>query len=62
MIPPCYHCEERHIGCHATCKEYAEFCAKRAEALKRKEKDREARDISYESVMRWKDKRKGARK
>lgn len=24
-IAPCYKCEERHIGCHATCERYLEY-------------------------------------
>lgn len=62
MIPPCYKCEERHIGCHATCKGYLEFCEARGKALERQQADREARDISFESVMRWKKIRKREKK
>ena len=27
-ISPCKDCKERHLGCHAGCKKYAEFKAK----------------------------------
>ena len=22
---PCFNCEKRHVGCHSSCEEYAEF-------------------------------------
>ena len=52
MIPPCYHCPERHIGCHATCKQYLEWCKINEQVLERKRADRDARDANWESAKR----------
>lgn len=31
---PCYHCPDRHIGCHGQCEKYIEFRKKREDYLK----------------------------
>ena len=41
----CHGCEERFVGCHATCQAYAEFSARCEKA--RQERAREARKDSW---------------
>lgn len=36
MKAPCYGCERREVGCHATCQGYKEFQAENEEAKKKK--------------------------
>lgn len=36
MKAPCYECENREVGCHATCQEYKEFQAENEEEKKKK--------------------------
>lgn len=31
---PCKDCSDRHLGCHASCREYNKFTSERAEELK----------------------------
>lgn len=43
---PCYHCERRAFGCHATCKEHAAWAAaRRAEQDARRANELAERDI-----------------
>lgn len=54
-ISSCYKCPNRKVGCHATCKDYAEGVAENAKrnALIRREK--EARyDVSFNRVCEQK--------
>lgn len=43
---PCYQCAKRHIGCHATCEEYANYCA-----LLKAEKDSRAAEINHAAYV-----------
>lgn len=36
MKAPCYGCEKREVGCHATCQGYKEFQAENEEIKKKK--------------------------
>jgi hypothetical protein len=52
MIPPCYHCPHRHLGCHATCHEYLDWCRAHGEALERRREYKTGMSIFWESVRR----------
>lgn len=39
MITCCYHCQDRHQGCHGECEKYAEFRARVDEARKAERAD-----------------------
>ena len=58
MIPPCYHCPERHIGCHATCKQYLAWCKINEKALSKRKEEREIRDVTWRSAQRAMGKRR----
>lgn len=45
MRCPCYHCEERHEGCHSDCERYAEWNEKHQAVMDRKAKDKTAKDM-----------------
>ena len=40
MIAPCKGCEDRVVGCHATCDRYKAYHEKNMERIKAKEKQR----------------------
>lgn len=58
--PPCYdrhtgeHCIERHVGCHATCKRWAEYQAERDERYRKKKFDYDSNVILFEAMSRMK--------
>lgn len=43
----CYKCEERVIGCHATCKKYAKFVEKNEKIKDQRRKDSRYADTSW---------------
>lgn len=66
--PPCYdrttreHCQERFVGCHATCKEYLEYRAnqdKRLEEQHKKSQQSEALEENYRRCQKIHDRRRG---
>ena len=63
MIPPCYHCPERHIGCHATCKEYLDWCRAHGEALERRREYNVGLAVFWDSVRtQFEQERRGKRR
>lgn len=44
----CYGCSNRHVGCHAECKEYQEYAAKRREVNKKALHAKEIEHAVYE--------------
>lgn len=56
--PPCHHCQERYLGCHAECQRYAKYHAWRAGKLAKKHTLNQAIGDMIE-IMRdnWKKKR-----
>lgn len=42
--PPCHHCQERYLGCHAECQRYAKYHAWREAKLAEKAKRRQVMD------------------
>lgn len=46
MESKCKGCEERHVGCHAKCEDYKNFCKEWA-AYKKKIKDAKNKDSEY---------------
>lgn len=49
---PCYHCNERHVGCHGKCERYASFALKRQEINKEKFIEKETAFARAENVRR----------
>lgn len=49
---PCYHCNERYVGCHAKCDRYASFAAKRQQINKEKFMEKEIATARAENVRR----------
>ena len=43
---PCYKCEKRHYKCHASCKEYIDFCNKRKKAYYARQNSKNPSDIA----------------
>lgn len=52
MTAPCWHCPERHIGCHATCKAYGAYAAERVEVSRRRARDSIGRELLWTSLKR----------
>ena len=62
LISPCYNCEKRFDGCHATCDDYKFYLLQYEEALQRLIADRPPahspankarRDRIFEKFLRW---------
>lgn len=55
---PCMGCEERKVGCHATCEKYADFCELRdieKEARMRKSsRENSADSARVDAIRNWK--------
>lgn len=49
---PCYHCNERHVGCHGKCERYASFVSKRQEINSAKFIEKEIAFARAENVRR----------
>ena len=41
----CLNCEKRHVGCHSSCEEYAEFKRNSSEQKETKRKQKELQNI-----------------
>ena len=46
---PCLNCEKRHVGCHSSCEEYAEFKRNFSEQkeIERKQEERQNIVVNY---------------
>ena len=42
---PCFNCEKRHVGCHSSCEEYAEFKRNFSEKKEISRKQKELQSI-----------------
>ena len=49
---PCKGCEEREIGCHGKCPEYAEYCAKKEEVAAKRGRETVGRSMAIDSCYR----------
>ena len=68
MIYPCFQCERRIPGCHATCRQYQKTVAEQQAIAKRKKEDfqlkRFANDVhfagkAYDRQLRQNERRRG---
>lgn len=61
---PCFNCEKRHVGCHFSCEEYAEFKRNFSEQkeIKRKQKERQNIVVNYIFESREKQRRRNGKK
>lgn len=48
MITPCYHCKDRHQGCHSECEKYAEYRRKVEQMRNEERKDSAMRGWFYQ--------------
>lgn len=48
ITPPCKGCQERRIGCHASCEAYQNYSKIRAEILVKKQIDNLATDSHFQ--------------
>lgn len=48
MITSCYHCKDRHQGCHSECEKYAEYRKRVESARKEEQKDSAMRGWFYQ--------------
>ena len=55
---PCLNCEKRHVGCHSSCEEYAEFKRNSSEQKEIKRKQKELQNIVYNYVFESRDRQK----
>ena len=58
----CYHCENRHIGCHSDCELYWEFRRQWDENKAKQDKERKAVQVVIERQARAKDIKNKVRK
>ena len=54
----CFNCEKRHVGCHSSCEEYAEFKRNSSEQKERKRKQKEHQNIVYDYVFESRDRQR----
>ena len=54
----CLNCEKRHVGCHSSCEEYAEFKRNSSEQKEIKRKQKELQNIVYNYVFESRDRQK----
>ena len=54
----CLNCEKRHVGCHSSCEEYAEFKRNSSEQKEIKRKQKEIQNIVYNYVFESRDRQK----
>ena len=54
----CLNCEKRHVGCHSSCEEYAEFKRNSSEQKEIKRKQKELQNIVYNYVCESRDRQK----
>ena len=54
----CLNCEKRHVGCHSSCEEYAEFKRNSLEQKEIKRKQKELQNIVYNYVFESRDRQK----
>lgn len=54
----CFNCEKRHVGCHSSCEEYAEFKRNSSEQKEIKRKQKELQNIVYNYVFESRDRQK----
>ena len=61
---PCLNCEKRHVGCHSSCEEYAEFKRKKKKKKEIKRKQEELQNIvcGYVFESREKQRRRNGKK
>ena len=52
MITGCYHCQDRHQGCHSECEKYAEYRKQVDQARQAEHKDSFIRAVFYERSTR----------
>ena len=54
----CLNCEKRHVGCHSSCEEYAEFKSNFLEQKEIKRKQKERQNIVYDYVFESRDRQR----
>ena len=54
----CLNCERRHVGCHSSCEEYAEFKRNFMEQKEIKRKQKERQNIVYDYVFESRDRQR----
>lgn len=54
----CLNCERRHVGCHSSCEEYAEFKRNFSEQKEIKRKQKERQNIVYDYVFESRDRQR----
>ena len=61
---PCFNCEKRHVGCHSSCEEYAEFKRNFMEQkeIKRKQEERQNIVVNYIIDSRERQRRRNGKK
>ena len=47
----CLNCEKRHVGCHSSCEEYAEFKRNFMEQKEIERKQEERRDVVVSNIL-----------
>ena len=55
---PCLNCEKRHVGCHSSCEEYAEFKRNFSEQKEIKRKQKELQNIVCGYVFESRDRQR----
>ena len=60
----CFNCQDRHVGCHSSCEEYAEFKRKFSEQKETKRKQKELQNIvsGYVFEARYRQRRRNGKK
>lgn len=61
---PCFNCEKRHVGCHSSCEEYAEFKRNFSEQkeIERKQEERQNIVVNYIFESRERQRRRNGKK
>ena len=55
---PCLNCEKRHVGCHSSCEEYAEFKRNFSEKKEISRKQKEHQNIVNDYVFDSRDRQR----
>ena len=53
MMCPCKGCDHRELGCHGICKKYQEWTASRHEINRKRQLDKENRQLSRDHEMKY---------
>lgn len=62
MKNPCYRCEKRVSGCHASCVDYGAFAESRKEARRKAFVDREVTGFVIDGTIRGRDRKERLRR